>query len=668
MSHPTNDPGIEDLCHAVEVQALGDPVTLRSTDDLRHRAAHRDDTCESTPNRATASSLAGFTTASSFTAVSCTQDGVWDRTTNKVFGVPPLHDGPSAQRSRELRESNSFFASRKTEQVFIPIKHDPCSIPAFNTTHFYHRACPPDCVQVDPEALGGWVKMLHPDGSLYFLKTWQGRCGPFTIITEAYLYADDVLQEVMAFARYMWRYMSLVPEKFTNKDFELVLDVKVDVSTNNVVWSYYFVDHVQRMPFWMRAYNPSVHMRTTERLGVSSPDHLWNTAHFTPAPLVAPARFQRIPIKSSSQIWLESIVTPIRYTAPYPAEVAVRLRKELDYLRRSELGPSLLSDVAHISTFTDSEGNSEPYIEIAGRTMSNIERWRYDCLHGTQVIRHFRGQTVLPIRRPSPLYRALAPLLFYAPLPHLYDCRSIYLDGVLANDVEWTTYVKRLLSEWREFMLYAAILMNANLVFLVVLSIPRASANDSANPVVNANRLVSPAAVLSFSSVLASFGSMIMGLLLIRQHRGEDIIDNPRASKAVLMEKRRSTHFEFELLSVCYSLPSVLLTWSVILSLCAFVVFAQLGSSWPARASTLAVLLIIIMFSFWCIRVGWDSSLGRDFFRSTEHSTSPRRRAAASAMTKTLLRLFASITRLGATNVSRFKGTDEGTKKDKEKV
>ena len=44
--------------------------------------------------------------------------------------------------------------------------------------------------------------------------------------------------------------------------------------------------------------------------------------------------------------------------------------------------------------------------------------------------------------------------MFYAPLAHLYDYESVYLDGLLSNEPEWTRHVKKLLSEWQEFILY----------------------------------------------------------------------------------------------------------------------------------------------------------------------------------------------------------------------
>ncbi|KZV70034.1 hypothetical protein PENSPDRAFT_456871 [Peniophora sp. CONT] len=553
---------------------------------------HRVGVLEPTPNRSPASSS---------TAVSCSQAVMLVGDGSHKFGVLPVHNTPTKRTPRELQESNPLVAPRKIEQIIISSKHEPYNIPAFNTLDFPHRVCPPEHIQANPEKRGGWRSALHPDGSLYFHKTSQSEFGSFNMITEAYLYGEGILHEVNLFTEYMWQHMLPARDKFANRGFELVMNVKVDPDTDSIVWSYYFIDHIQCMPFWMRDYNPGVHMRTTEELGASSPDHLrhllkamyWDHCALYPG-------------HSGARCAAESIIAPIRYTAPYTAEEAVRLHEQLEFLRKyCEVDPG-------------------PYIEIAGRTISSIERWRYNFLHGTQVIRRFRGQTVLPLRPPSALYRVLAPAFFYAPFSHLYECRSVYLDGVLANDVEWTTYVMKLLKEWQEFVLYATILLNANLAFLEAPNLFGTSTSDSSSvsmdAVAGSYQPVSPGAILSFCSMLASFGSMMTGLLLIRMHRGEEIVDNPRSNKAVFIEKCRSARFEFEPLSILYSLPS----------------------SWPARASTIAGLIGIAVLAIWCIRIGWGSSLSRDFFRDRKHSK------YVSADTMRLVLWFAPATRLSA--------------------
>lgn len=100
-----------------------------------------------------------------------------------------------------------------------------------------------------------------------------------------------MLAEVTLFARYIWQHARFA---IKSGEYDVVINVEPDVATDRIIWrwvyegsrytrshvtlqwvpSYYLVDHVNRMPIWMRPYNPSSSMRTTERLGVSSPDHL----------------------------------------------------------------------------------------------------------------------------------------------------------------------------------------------------------------------------------------------------------------------------------------------------------------------------------------------------------------------------------------------------------
>lgn len=80
----------------------------------------------------------------------------------------------------------------------------------------------------------------------------------------------------------------------------------------------------------------------------------------------------------------------------------------------------------------------------------------------------------------------------------------------------------------------ATILLAANLAFLSVpntILFDNGGTSDTSNTSSSSSsqhELVSPAAILSYCSMISSTGSMIIGLLLIRQHRGEEIMDNPR--------------------------------------------------------------------------------------------------------------------------------------------
>ncbi|VDB93787.1 unnamed protein product [Peniophora sp. CBMAI 1063] len=585
-------------------------------------------------------------TSSSITAVSAEQSPPQEPI-NIVFPIIEPHIDPETNRAmpRYIRESHALVAPRKGRQFPVLNAHDPYTIPALNTTDFPHWVCPPGEEKMDIEKYG-WRDLVHPDGTLYFYGQFRFDSGPLRMYTESYLHGHDLFVETIRLATYMSMLVKALPSgsiHFPNVD--LVINVEMGGEYDQITWSYYFVDHSRKMLFWLRPYNPEVSIRTTQRLGVSSPDHLchllramyWEHCALFPRRAISENTHASL-VANLTWCASNSVITPLRYTAPWTAEEAAKLREQVDYLRAVKTQP-------------------DQYIEVAGRTLSMLERWRYDFLHGTQVVRRFRGQTVLPARKQTVLYKSLLPLLFYAPLAHLYDYESVYLDGVLANEPEWTRHVKKLLAEWQEFVLYATILLNANLAFL---SVPNtilfpdgdsSSSDSSASSSDFQHALVSPTAIMSYCSMLASIGSIIIGLLLIRQHRGEEIMDNPRTDKDKFMEKRRYKKSGFELVSIQYSLPYALLMWSIIMFLASLMIFTQLGTDRYTRGTALAMLGVVVIFAIWCIQLGWGTSQNRGFFGKVKDpwapSTIKRITTRAKAGMRTVQKLPRGLTRHG---------------------
>ncbi|KZV73463.1 hypothetical protein PENSPDRAFT_648795 [Peniophora sp. CONT] len=567
----------------------------------------------------------------------------------RFFGDVPILDSVAPQRTREVQESNPYLVPRKQEQLFTSNGIDEYELPAFKTSDFPHRMCPPNPQQSDPWEKGRWKKEVNPDGTMYFHKIYKVNNGSLSIITEARLYADDELEEVNSFANYMWHHIKLARHHFTDpRHLEVVLNVKIDMTTDKTIWSYYFVDHSHRVLFWMRNHKPNHHLYPARRLITCSPEHLryllqamyWE--HCALYPHHGGSSDHTKLVTELSWCAAESVIAPIRYTAPYTADEAVRLRDQLDYL------------------WKNADTHPHCYMAVAGRVISCLELWRYDDFYGTEVMRHFRGQSILEPRRDSALYRVITPLLFYAPLSHLFDCRSVYLDGNLANEPEWATHVKKLLSEWEDLVLYATILLNANVAFLAV---PTAVFFVGTSTTTSSATAVSPYAITSCCSLLASIGSMTVGLLLVRQHRGEEVIDNPRTNKATFMHERRSTRFEFELLSILYSLPYVLLMWSILLFLSALMVFVLSDSDSHTRAITGIALIFIVLLVLWCIGMGWSSSPDHGFFlRCWTDSMATTRASAARVMVtaslgvaKKLSHRTTDLIRIGIRSVARLK-------------
>ena len=109
----------------------------------------------------------------------------------------------------------------------------------------------------------------------------------------------------------------------------------------------------------------------------------------------------------------------------------------------------------------------------------------------------------------------------------------------------WSTFIGKLQTEWQEFVLYvrlssylwpslfeleiilqATVLLNANVAFLAIPSV------DTGPYVRDASQIV------SYISVIASIGSVITGLLLIRQHRSKKEVAFEVVSTFLLINDR----------------------------------------------------------------------------------------------------------------------------------
>jgi len=157
-------------------------------------------------------------------------------------------------------------------------------------------------------------------------------------------------------------------------------------------------------------------------------------------------------------------------------------------------------------------------------------------------------------------------------------------------------YITRLQSDWAEFILYGTVLLNANVAFLAIPSV------DTGNHTRTAAQLA------SYLSVLTSVGSIVIGLLLLRQHRTK-----PHDAAEEVDKYLRSRHrnaLGFETLAILFSLPYALLLWATIAFTSAFSLEALLNSSelW-ARLPVGVVLAMMALLISWCISTNLEAKL-----------------------------------------------------------
>jgi len=120
------------------------------------------------------------------------------------------------------------------------------------------------------------------------------------------------------------------------------------------------------------------------------------------------------------------------------------------------------------------------------------------------------------------------------------------------------------------------------------------------------NHIRTPTQLASYLSVVTSIGSVVIGLLLLRQHRTKpqdaaDEVDN-------YLRSRHHNALGFETLAILYSLPYALLLWSTVAFTTAFTLETLLFSEelW-ARIPVAAVLLIVTLLISWCIGTTFEA-------------------------------------------------------------
>ena len=144
------------------------------------------------------------------------------------------------------------------------------------------------------------------------------------------------------------------------------------------------------------------------------------------------------------------------------------------------------------------------------------------------------------------LITILSPIFFWAPEIHLSELDKLWVDEIVYQ-VSWKRFIDKLQSEWQEFIVFvrifssqsfirshhrigfgqATILLNANVAFLAIPGVINQS--DS-----NSSTSQTLAATVSYVSTTMSIGSIILGLLLVRQHRTRIRPDDPFEAVRVL--------------------------------------------------------------------------------------------------------------------------------------
>ncbi|KAH9989672.1 hypothetical protein BJV77DRAFT_1069397 [Russula vinacea] len=439
---------------------------------------------------------------------------------------------------------------------------------------------------------GPWIPATHPDGALYFYDEER------RLFTDTDMHDPIMRDEIEEFYKYLQEVLRGDDLLIPSKNYDLVMDIMVteEEPAKQISWSYYYACHDARCLFWLETYDASY--MTSELFGVKSPAHVKHRlealywSHWSLFPVVFGDR--RLPLDAYDELMgilmhgCVDVLTSKSSTLPY----------DDDTMRRM---------VRLVQGAKDAKGGLAYYTAGITRLLSFFAHWRFLYFHGQKHARLIRDQSVYdrPKHERSLLITVLSPLLFLAPEVHLHEMDKLWTDEVII-ETAWKNVMDKLLREWTDIILWSTVMLTANVGFLAIPGV--VLSNLSGTNIMSASGVfifTSPSQIASSLSVLASIGSIMIGLLLVRHNRTKQKADPAGASTYLF----RSSHriFGLEPMAIIFSLPWALLMWSMVIFFIALLLFCFSISNHSTRIFVAMMSVLIATLIGWCIWTSWDS-------------------------------------------------------------
>ncbi|EGO26761.1 hypothetical protein SERLADRAFT_414660 [Serpula lacrymans var. lacrymans S7.9] len=145
---------------------------------------------------------------------------------------------------------------------------------------------------------------------------------------------------------------------------------------------------------------------------------------------------------------------------------------------------------------------------------------------------------------------------------HRKALHKLFVDAAITSPLAWNKFIDKISNELQEQNLLATMLLNANVGFLAIQTV-----DNGSNIGVNDNVTRSPIQVASYVLLVASVGSIILGLILLRHNRTE--VRETVEEAVIFLNKMGHEKYGQEALPLICSLPYVLLMWGMLLFLVA---------------------------------------------------------------------------------------------------
>ncbi|KAJ3853643.1 hypothetical protein EV368DRAFT_13979, partial [Lentinula lateritia] len=417
-----------------------------------------------------------------------------------------------------------------------------------------------------------WTKMIHPEGACYYV--YENRFVK-RYYTDADIMDDLTKDRIMACINDFDDFICSRSIHLSSQA-NTVFDIRIDPDDpERYTCGYYIADHTTRTVFWLDTVEADTFPVWWEVKGVTSPTHIehavvslyWYHCHLFPHSY----NLNVEAVDELRDILLHCIgdtITSSTSTVPYNISDLKDMMLLLNNIR-SELAGSAYNIL-----------------------ISNFSRLRFLHFYGEPGARLDRDQSVHHKahhhhRRPWWM-RTLSPALFSVPDLYYGILSNLWVDG-LVHEAAWADFVGKMNDEWQQLILFNTVLLNANVAFLAIQSIDNSS--DSPGR--------SPAQIASFLSIVASFGSIILGLVLARKHRAK--AKDTAEDAAKFLNSWERDRLGVASLAILYSVPYALLLWGVLCFLVAFSFMCYSNSDALVLSIMSSSWFVVAILVFWCV-------------------------------------------------------------------
>ncbi|KAJ7927514.1 hypothetical protein B0H13DRAFT_2312462 [Mycena leptocephala] len=453
----------------------------------------------------------------------------------------------------------------------------------------------------------GWTSCLHPEGAQYFfLEDFSSRnCPPSSegfvkrIFTDSNIMQPELLDVITSTI-------------YTIADLIRARSIQVDANVDLVLDASYVDCNLFPVTQELKGITSESRMHIQHELQAQ----YWKHCQLFPKSLEMTHEHVE-EFRDIVNYSLEDLIMSPTSTVPWKIEQLTHMLHLAD-----GFSSEAYFDILPLSSYETHSGSVgskfDGSICSLSRLMHCFVRERVYNFHGEQGVRLSSDQSIYEIEKRTKLVKFVGPLLFYAPDSHLVNLNTIFTDDLIRHR-SWAEFIMRLSTEWQELTAYATFVLNANVSFLSIQSV-----DQGGNLVLNR----SPAQIASYLSILTSIGSIILGLLLLKQTRNRDR-DTPTAA-ALFISCHSHPSLGLEMLAILYALPYAMFIWSMSLFFVAFSFMYFQESSLATRLLVAVLLTVVAALILWCIYTGWEGS-NWGWLKNLFHAENPTDVDASSA-------------------------------------